>query len=68
VVGAGCRGALDRIVGGRVSRYCLGHARCPVLTVPPPRLAQETRRRALARAFRHRTLIADQISPDKAAT
>lgn len=64
VVGAG-RGALARIAHGRVSRYCLAHARCPVLTVPPPPLAQETRRRALARAFRHRTLTADQISPDK---
>jgi hypothetical protein len=65
VVGAGRRGALGRIAHGRVSRYCLAHARCPVLTVPPPPLAQETRRRALARAFRHRTLTADQISPDK---
>jgi nucleotide-binding universal stress UspA family protein len=65
VVGAGRRGALARIAGGRVSRCCLAHAGCPVLTVPPPPLAQETRRRALARAFRHRTLTADQISPDK---
>ena len=65
VVGAGRRSALSRITHGRVSRYCLAHARCPVLTVPPRPLAQETRRRALARAFRHRTLTADQISPDK---
>ena len=47
-----------------MSRYCLAHARCPVLTVPPPSLARETRRAALARAFWHRTLTADQISPD----
>ena len=65
VVGAGRRGALTRIAGGRVSRYCLAHAICPVLTVPPPPLARETRRRALAWTFRHRTLTADQISPDK---
>ena len=65
VLGAGRRGALARIAHGRVSRYCLAHARCPVLTVPPPPLAQETRRSALARAFRHRTLTANQISPDK---
>jgi nucleotide-binding universal stress UspA family protein len=65
VVGAGRRGALTRIVGGRVSRYCLAHARCLVLTVPPPPLARETRHGALARAFWHRTLTADQISPDK---
>jgi len=34
VVGAGRRGALARIAHGRVSRYCLAHARCPVLTRP----------------------------------
>jgi nucleotide-binding universal stress UspA family protein len=59
------RGALARILHGRVSRYCLAHARCPVLTVPPPTLAQEARRGALARAFWHRTLTTDHISPDK---
>jgi nucleotide-binding universal stress UspA family protein len=64
VVGAGHRGALTRIAGGRVSRYCLAHARCPVLVIPPPPLARQTRRAALARALRHRTLTADQISPD----
>jgi len=52
-------------VGGRVSRYCLAYAQCLVLTVPPPPLARETRRGALARAFWHRALTADQISPDK---
>jgi nucleotide-binding universal stress UspA family protein len=65
VAGAGRRGALARIAGGRVSRYCLAHARCPVLTVPPPPLAREARRGALARAFWHRALTADQVSPDK---
>ncbi len=65
VVGASHPGALARIAHGRVSRYCLVHARCPVLTVPPPLLAQKTRRGALARAFWHRTLIADRISLDK---
>ena len=36
-----------------------------VLVIPPPPLARETRRGALARAFWHRALTADQISPDK---
>lgn len=36
VVGAGRRGALTRIWRGRVSRYCLRHAKCPVLFVPQP--------------------------------
>jgi nucleotide-binding universal stress UspA family protein len=35
VVGAGRWGALAGIVGGRVRRYCLARARCPVLAVPP---------------------------------
>jgi nucleotide-binding universal stress UspA family protein len=44
VVGAGRRGALRRMIGCRVSRYCLAHARCPVVAVPPADLAQEARR------------------------
>jgi nucleotide-binding universal stress UspA family protein len=65
VVGAGRRGVLARILGGQESRYCLAHARCPVLAVPPPPLAQQMRHGALARAFWHQRLTADQISPDK---
>ena len=65
VVGAGRRGALARIPSGRVTRYCLAHAWCPVLTVPPPPLAHEAPRGALARAFWRRTLTADQVSPGK---
>ena len=41
VVGAGRRGALARVISGKVSRYCLAHAHCPVLAVPPPALAEE---------------------------
>jgi nucleotide-binding universal stress UspA family protein len=65
VVGAGHQNALTRIAGGRVSRYCLAHARCPVLAIPQPPLARQTRWAALARTFRHRTLTVDQISPNK---
>ncbi|MEU9121577.1 universal stress protein [Streptomyces sp. NPDC048506] len=35
VVGAGARGRLRRAVWPSVSRYCVAHAHCPVLTVPP---------------------------------
>jgi nucleotide-binding universal stress UspA family protein len=41
VVGAGRRGALSRLWRGRVGRYCLRHARCPVLAIPQPATARE---------------------------
>jgi len=65
VIGAGRRGALARTAGGRVSRYCLAHARCPVLAVPPPQLAHQAPHGALARAFWRHTLNTDQIPPSK---
>jgi nucleotide-binding universal stress UspA family protein len=43
VVGTGRRGHLTRLCHGAVSRYCLAHARCPVLAVPPPELISEVR-------------------------
>ena len=58
VVGAGRRGLLGRLRHGRVSRYCVARARCPVLAVPPPDL----RRRAGLRAWslRHRHVTAER--------
>jgi nucleotide-binding universal stress UspA family protein len=41
VIGAGRRGALRRLLACRVSRYCVGHAYCPVIAVPPSRLATQ---------------------------
>ena len=38
----------------RVSRYCLAHATCPVIAVPPSALAQ-VGRGLRGWAFRHRT-------------
>jgi nucleotide-binding universal stress UspA family protein len=35
VVGAGRRGRLQRALWPSVGRYCLAHATCPVLAVPP---------------------------------
>ncbi|MFJ5975012.1 universal stress protein [Streptomyces sp. NPDC093060] len=35
VVGAGRRGGLHRALSPSVGRYCLAHAACPVLAVPP---------------------------------
>ncbi|MET9893390.1 universal stress protein [Streptomyces sp. NPDC006465] len=39
VVGAGSRGPVLRALLPSVARYCLAHARCPVLAVPPSPLA-----------------------------
>ncbi|MHC5262811.1 universal stress protein [Streptomyces sp. UC4497] len=38
VIGAGHRGTIHRALRPSVSRYCVAHAACPVLTVPPPPL------------------------------
>jgi hypothetical protein len=43
VVGAGRRGALAQMALSKVNRYCLAHAQCPVLAIPPPALASELR-------------------------
>ncbi|MGW0885096.1 universal stress protein [Streptomyces sp. NPDC002671] len=43
VVGAGQRGRLRRALRPSVSRYCLAHAACPVLAVPPSPLEAELR-------------------------
>jgi nucleotide-binding universal stress UspA family protein len=65
IVGAGRRGALARMSSAKVSRYCLAHARCPVLAIPPPALASELRHGRLARLFWHRPLTAEQILRDQ---
>jgi nucleotide-binding universal stress UspA family protein len=55
VVGAGQRGRLARISHGKVSRYCVAHAVCPVSTVPPP-----SRPALRSWSLRHRELTVDQ--------
>ena len=57
VVGAGRRGVLTRLLRRRVCRYCLAHAVCPVLVVPPSELAQEMEHRLHAWIVRHRSLL-----------
>jgi nucleotide-binding universal stress UspA family protein len=41
VIGTGRRSRLGRVVHSTVSRYCLAHAACPVLAVPPSPLDRE---------------------------
>jgi nucleotide-binding universal stress UspA family protein len=54
VVGAGRRGAVRHVVSSGVSRYCLAHAACPVVAVPPPDLDHAAGRGLRGWAFRHR--------------
>ena len=65
VVGAGRRGALARPVFSRVGRYCLAHAQCPVLAIPPPELARELAHDRLAWVFWHRPLTPERILRDQ---
>jgi nucleotide-binding universal stress UspA family protein len=65
VVGAGRRSGLARMAFSKVSRYCLSHAQCPVLAIPPPALARELRHARLAWVFWHRPLTAEQVLRDQ---
>ena len=58
VLGTGRRGARSWLVSGRVTRYCLRHAACPVLAVPPAALSGPAGLRGWA--FRHRELTLDR--------
>ena len=60
IVEAGTRGRLARMRHGRVSRYCLAHARSPVLAVPPSALPGRAVRRLRTWPFRRRTLTVEQ--------
>ena len=65
VVGAGRRGALGRLVFSKVSRYCVAHAQCPVIAVPPPALAREFGHGRLARIFWRRSLTPERVLGDQ---
>jgi len=65
VVGAGRRGALGRLAFSKVSRYCLAHAQCPVVAIPPPALAGELGHGRLAWAFWRRSLTPEQVLGDR---
>jgi nucleotide-binding universal stress UspA family protein len=43
VIGTGRRNPVGRALHRSVGRYCLAHARCPVLAVPPSALMDEMR-------------------------
>jgi nucleotide-binding universal stress UspA family protein len=67
VVGAGRRGPLSRLIGGQVCRYCMTHAECAVVLVPPPELARRTGNRLTAWVSWHRALTPERILRESGA-
>jgi nucleotide-binding universal stress UspA family protein len=65
VIGTGRRSTVSRALRRSAGRYCLAHARCPVLAVPPSALMDETGR-GWPHSWspgRHRGLITDISQP-----
>jgi nucleotide-binding universal stress UspA family protein len=54
VIGTGRRRPVSRALRRSVGRYCLAHASCPVLAVPPSRLLDEMQRGLLPWSLRGR--------------
>jgi nucleotide-binding universal stress UspA family protein len=65
VIGTGRHGRVSRLVGGKVSRYCLARAGCPVLAVPPTTLELEAGHGLHGWTFRHRGLSLSELTADR---
>jgi nucleotide-binding universal stress UspA family protein len=59
VIGTGRRVGFGRLMRRSVSRYCLAHARCPVLAVPPSALMDEMSHPLHSWHIRRHALIPD---------
>jgi nucleotide-binding universal stress UspA family protein len=59
VIGTGRQTGLGRVLRSPVGRYCLAHARCPVLVVPPPALMDEVGHGLRSWHLRRRMLTPD---------
>ena len=59
VIGTGRRGRLERMFHCSVGRYCLAHAKCPVLAIPPSALMEEIGHGLRSWHLRRRVLIPD---------
>jgi len=59
IIGTGRRAGLGRVLHRSVSRYCLAHARCPVLAVPPTALMDEMSHGLRSWQLRRHALIPD---------
>jgi nucleotide-binding universal stress UspA family protein len=58
-IGTGRRGRLGRLMHCPVGRYCLAHAKCPVLAIPPSALMDEIGHGLRSRHLRRRALTPD---------
>jgi nucleotide-binding universal stress UspA family protein len=65
VVGTGRRSTLTRVFSSRVSRYCLAHALCPVLAVPPATVSPQPGHGLLWWVFWRRTLTPGRVLRDR---
>ena len=61
VLGAGRRSVPAWMIRSRVTRYCVSHARCHVVLVPPPELERVLRRFRIKSILRHRALTPGDV-------
>ncbi len=66
VIGTGRRSPIERALRKSVGRYCLAHARCPVIAVPPSSLVEELGRGRMPRSWslRGRRLLTLEIEQE----
>ncbi len=65
IIGTGRRSRIGRMLRRSVGRYCLAHARCPVLAVPPTALMDETSHGLRSWPLRrHAHVRVPEIAPD----
>jgi len=62
VIGTGRRSLIGRALRKSVGRYCLAHAKCPVLAVPPSALMDEVGRGFRPWPLRRRRALVPDIS------
>jgi nucleotide-binding universal stress UspA family protein len=62
VIGTGRHGTVRRMSGGKVGRYCLARACCPVLAIPPTALELEAGHALHRWAFRHSGLTLTELT------
>jgi nucleotide-binding universal stress UspA family protein len=67
VIGTGRRNRLGRALHHSVGRYCLAHARCPVIAVPPSALMDEMRHGLLPWSLRRHALVSHLDRSDPAS-